>query len=149
MRPSATLLYRQGSLETALLSMYVSGAFRKLIHETRFDRLRIAGNDRHRLRSLPVLLKDMHVGRTIVAFLVALSLAMLPMSRVFAMAAMANGETTATNEMVAMQHHHCDHDAMPADHGMKDRPASADCAAKQAGRATPWRRPVGCHSARI
>jgi len=95
-------------------------------HETRFDHLRIAGDDRHRLRSLPVLLRDMQVGRTILAFLLALSLAMLPISRVFAM---ANGEPAA-NEMVALQHHHCDHDAMPTDHGMKDRQASADCAAK-------------------
>src|SRR5262249_53222006 len=79
-----------------------------------------------RLRSLPVLLKDMQVGRTILAFLLALSLTMLPISRVFAM---ANGETPAANEMVALQHHHCDHDAMPIDHGMKDRQAS-DCAAK-------------------
>jgi hypothetical protein len=69
----------------------------------------------------------MHAGRTILAFLVALSLAMLPMSRVFAM---TNADTAAANEMVAQQHHHCDHDAMPTDHGMTDGQAWADCAAK-------------------
>jgi hypothetical protein len=69
----------------------------------------------------------MHLGRTILAFLVALSLAMLPMSRVFAM---ANANAAAANEMVTSQHHHCDNDAMPTEHGMKDRQAFADCAAK-------------------
>jgi len=103
------------------------GPLQEADHETRFDHLRIAGDDWYRLRSLPVLLKDMQGGRTILAFLLALSLTMLPISRVFAM---ANGETPAANEMVALQHHHCDHDAMPIDHGMKDRQLSADCAAK-------------------
>jgi hypothetical protein len=69
----------------------------------------------------------MRVGRTIAAFLVALSLAMLPLSHAFAM---ASDETTVANEVVGSQYHHCDHDQMPADHGIKDIQASADCAAK-------------------
>jgi hypothetical protein len=69
----------------------------------------------------------MHIGRTILVFWVALSLAMLPMSRAFAM---MSDETTAANEIVASQHHHCDHDEMPTDNGMKDCQAFADCAAK-------------------
>jgi hypothetical protein len=69
----------------------------------------------------------MRVGRTILALLVALSLALLPLSRPFAM---ASDETTAATEAVASQDHHCDHDGMPGDRGMKDCQASADCAAK-------------------
>lgn len=68
----------------------------------------------------------MRVGRTIAAFLVALSLAMLPLSHAVAM---ASDETGTAHEIVASQHHHCDHDQMPIN-GMKDIQASADCAAK-------------------
>jgi len=73
------------------------------------------------------LLKDMHVGRTVLAFLMVASLALLPMSR---LSAMTKGDTTAANDVVGMQHHHCDHDSAPTDDGMKDRQAFADCAAK-------------------
>jgi hypothetical protein len=69
----------------------------------------------------------MRGARTILAFLVTLSLAMLPLSHAFAM---ASDETTAANEVVGSQYHHCDHDQMPIDHGMKGIQASADCAAK-------------------
>jgi hypothetical protein len=69
----------------------------------------------------------MHVGRTILAFLVALSLAMLPMSRVFAM---ISDQATAATEVAASQDHHCDHDGIPTDNGMKDCQTTADCAAK-------------------
>jgi predicted lipoprotein with Yx(FWY)xxD motif len=69
----------------------------------------------------------MRVGRTVVAFLVALSLAMLPMSR---LSAMASDQASAATEVVESQDHHCDHDGMPINHAMKDCQASADCAAK-------------------
>jgi hypothetical protein len=69
----------------------------------------------------------MRVGRTIAAFLVALSLAMLPLSHAVPM---ASDETGTAHEIVGSQHHHCDHGQMPIDHGIKDIQSSADCAAK-------------------
>lgn len=90
----------------------------------------------------------MCIGRTILAFLVALSLAMLPMARAFVAAgdeAMAS-EAVASEEVDASAHHDCDHEAMPSDvvvssahecchhdampSEMKGCPLSADCIAK-------------------
>jgi hypothetical protein len=87
----------------------------------------------------------MRIGRTILAFLVALSLAMLPLARAF----VASGdEAIASEVMVASAHEGCDHEvmasdgvvvsahecrdheAMPANDGMKGCQASADCIAK-------------------
>ena len=69
----------------------------------------------------------MRIGRTILAFLVALSLAMLPMARAF----VASGdEAMASEVMVASAHDCCDHQSMPADHVMKECQAAAGCTAK-------------------
>jgi hypothetical protein len=86
----------------------------------------------------------MRVGRTILAFWVALSLAMLPMARAFVaagdeamasdvMVASAHGcdhETMDADVAVSSAHDCCDHDAIPADHAMTECPASAACFAK-------------------
>jgi hypothetical protein len=69
----------------------------------------------------------MRIGRTILAFLVALSLAMLPMARAFVA---AGDEAMASDVAVASAHDCCDHDSMPADHAMTECPASAACIAK-------------------
>jgi hypothetical protein len=87
----------------------------------------------------------MRIGRTILAFLVALSLATLPMARAFVS---PGDEAVASEEVAASAHHDCDHEAMPsdvvvasahdccdhgslpADHAMKECPASAGCIAK-------------------
>jgi hypothetical protein len=88
----------------------------------------------------------MRIARTILAFLVALSLAMLPLARAF----VASGDEAMASEVlvasaahedcghaaiasdvvVASAHECCGHEAMPADHAMKGCPASADCIAK-------------------
>jgi len=67
----------------------------------------------------------MRIGRTILAFLLALSLATLPMAGAFAV---AKDEATASDEVVASGHDGCDHEATPADHAMKG--CQGDCAAK-------------------
>jgi len=85
----------------------------------------------------------MRSGRTILAFLVALSLAMLPMAGVFVACgdeAMASDVVVAPahgcdheaidSDVVASTHDYCDHGSMPADHAMKECPASAACIAK-------------------
>jgi hypothetical protein len=86
----------------------------------------------------------MRIGRTILAFWVALSLAMLPMARAFvgsADEAMASDVVAASahdcehgaktsDVVVASAHECCDHAAMPADQAMKGCPTSADCIAK-------------------
>jgi hypothetical protein len=86
----------------------------------------------------------MRISRTILAFLVALSLAMLPMARAFVAAgdeamasdvkvAAAHGcdhAATDSDVVVAPAHDCCDHGSMPTDHPMKDCPASAGCIAK-------------------
>jgi hypothetical protein len=87
----------------------------------------------------------MCIGRTILTFLVALSLAMLPMARAFVL---AGDEAIASEAVVASEHHDCDHKAMtpdfvvasaheccdhiavPVDHAMKGCSTSADCIAK-------------------
>jgi len=87
----------------------------------------------------------MRIGRTILAFLVAVSLALLPMAGAFAL---PNDEPTVSDAVVASAHDDCDHESMtsevvvasvhdccnhqsvPADHMMKDCNASAGCAAK-------------------
>jgi hypothetical protein len=87
----------------------------------------------------------MRIGRVIVAVLLALSLAMLPMARAFiapnneataseVVAASApdcsEHEAMASDVVVALAHECCDLEAMPVDHGMKGCRASADCIAK-------------------
>jgi hypothetical protein len=68
----------------------------------------------------------MRIGRTILAFLVAVSLAMMPMAGAFAV---PSDEPTASDVVVASAHDCCDHESMPADQ-MKDCQASAGCTAK-------------------
>jgi hypothetical protein len=87
----------------------------------------------------------MHIGRTILTFLVASSLAMLPMGRAF----VASGDEAMASEvgvasahegcdhasmasevMVASAHDCCGHQSIPADHVMKECQASAGCTAK-------------------
>ena len=69
----------------------------------------------------------MRIGRTILAFLVALSLAMLPMAGAFAV---PSDEPMVSDVVVASAHDCCDHESTPADHMMKECQASAGCAAK-------------------
>src|SRR5438876_484455 len=69
----------------------------------------------------------MRIGRTILAFLLALSVATLPMAGAFAV---PKDEVTASDEVVASTHDCCDHEDMPADHVMKECHASAGCASK-------------------
>ena len=86
----------------------------------------------------------MRIGRTILAFLVALSLALLPMAGAFAVPSdeallsdvvvtsahdPCDHELIASEDIGASAHDCCDH-AMPADHVMKDCQASAGCTAK-------------------
>jgi hypothetical protein len=87
----------------------------------------------------------MRVGRTILAVLLALSLAMLPMARAFVApgkeamasevvaASVHDGcehEAMASDVLVALAHECCDHESMPADHVMNECQASAGCTAK-------------------
>ena len=69
----------------------------------------------------------MRIGRTILAFLVALSLAMLPMAGAFAV---PSDEPMVSDVVVASAHDCCDHESTPADHMMKECQASAGCTAK-------------------
>ena len=69
----------------------------------------------------------MRIGRTILTFFVALSLAMAPGAGAFAM---QKDEVTASSTVVASAYDCCDDEGMPADHAMKDCQASAGCAAK-------------------
>src|SRR6266436_1866143 len=70
---------------------------------------------------------SMRIGRTILTFLVALSLAMAPVAGAFVM---QKDEVTASNVVVASAHDCCDDEGMPADHVMKDCQASAGCTTK-------------------
>ena len=87
----------------------------------------------------------MRIGRIILTFLVAASLAMLPMAGAFAVptdeptisdvvAAPAHEgcdhQSIASDVVVASAHDCCDHESMPADHVMKECQASAGCVAK-------------------
>jgi hypothetical protein len=87
----------------------------------------------------------MRIGRIILTFLVAASLAMLPMAGAFAVptdeptisdvvAAPAHEgcdhQSIASDVVVASAHDCCDHASMPADHMMKECHASAGCTAK-------------------
>jgi hypothetical protein len=87
----------------------------------------------------------MRIGRTILAFWVAMSLAMLPLAGAFAAPPdesmvsdltqssaqeHCHPESMASEVMVASAHDCCDHQSIPADHMMKDCNASAGCAAK-------------------
>jgi len=69
----------------------------------------------------------MPIGRTILAFLVALSVAMLPMTGGFAL---QKNDVTASEVVVASAHDCCDDEGMPVDHMMKDCHAAAGCASK-------------------
>jgi hypothetical protein len=64
--------------------------------------------------------------RTIVVFLVALSVAMLPLASGHA----APEAIPSPSNLVASAHDCCDHDGMPVDNAMKDCQAAAGCAAK-------------------
>jgi hypothetical protein len=85
----------------------------------------------------------MRIGRTILTFLVAASLALLPMGRAF----VASGDDATASEVASAHegcdhpamasdvvapsaHECCDHEAMATDHAMNGCPASADCIAK-------------------
>jgi len=86
----------------------------------------------------------MHTGRTILVFLLALSLAMLPMARAFIV---SGDQAVASEAVVASAQEDCDHTAMGSDvvvtsghdccdhemippHPMKGCPGSGDCIAK-------------------
>ncbi len=69
----------------------------------------------------------MQLARTILAILIALSLAVLPMARAFAL---PKGEVAASELVVASAHDCCDHEGMPAEHGSKECQAAAGCFAK-------------------
>lgn len=70
----------------------------------------------------------MRIGQTILTFLVALSLAMVPVAGAFAV---HEDVVAASNEEAAASSHDCcDGEGMPADHGMNQCQASAGCAAK-------------------
>lgn len=69
----------------------------------------------------------MRIGRAILAFLVALSLAALPMAGAFAV----QKDDVAPAEMqMASSHECCDDEGMPAGPAMKECQASAGCVAK-------------------
>jgi hypothetical protein len=87
----------------------------------------------------------MRIRRTILAFLVALSLALLPMASAFALPSdeptvsdvviasadhRCDHESIASEVVVASSHDCCDHQSIPADHVMKECLASAGCTAK-------------------
>jgi hypothetical protein len=87
----------------------------------------------------------MRIGRTILAFLVAVSVAMLPTAGAFAL---PSDEPTVSDAVIASDHDRCGHESMasevvvgsahdcchhqsiPADHVMKECHASAGCTAK-------------------
>src|SRR5262245_17281804 len=69
----------------------------------------------------------MRIGRTILAALVALSLALLPMAGAFAV---PRDEPMASDVVVASAHDCCDHESTPADQVMKECLASGGCTAK-------------------
>src|SRR5215510_12684993 len=87
----------------------------------------------------------MRIGRTILAFLVALSLTMLPMAGAFAVPSHepmesdvvmesadhhCDHESMGSEVVVASSHDCCDHQSIPADHMMKECNTSAGCTAK-------------------
>ena len=69
----------------------------------------------------------MRTGRIILTFLVAMSLALLPMAGAFAV---PKDEVTASDAVVASALDCCDDEGMPIDHMMKDCHAAAGCASK-------------------
>jgi hypothetical protein len=69
----------------------------------------------------------MHIGRTILTFLVALSLTMAPMAGAFAL---QNDEVAASSEAVASAHACCPDEGMPASPATNECHASAGCLAK-------------------
>jgi len=64
--------------------------------------------------------------RTIIVFLVALSVAMLPLGGSIA----APGDISSNSKLAASAHDCCDHDGVPVDNTMKDCQAAAGCASK-------------------
>jgi hypothetical protein len=87
----------------------------------------------------------MHIGRTILTFLVAASVALLPTAGAFALPSdeptvsddvIASGHdrcdhaSMASEVVVASAHDCCDHQSIPADQVMKECAASAGCTAK-------------------
>jgi hypothetical protein len=69
----------------------------------------------------------MAIGRTILAFWVALSLALLPTAGAFAV---PTHEMAASEVQVASGHDCCDDEGLPAGPAMKECQASAGCVAK-------------------
>jgi hypothetical protein len=87
----------------------------------------------------------MRIGRTILAYLVATSLAMLPMAGAFAVPSDepiisdvvagsahegCDHQSIASEDVVVASAHDCCHQSMPAGHLMKECHASAGCTAK-------------------
>jgi hypothetical protein len=69
----------------------------------------------------------MRIGRTILAFWVALSLALLPMAGAYAV---QNDELATSDVQVEPGHDCCDDEGIPAGSAMKECQASAACVAK-------------------
>jgi|SRR5713101_6155725 len=70
--------------------------------------------------------KGQFMVRSVIALVVALSVAMLPVAGGIA----APEEIPSASELATSAHDCCDHDGMPADNVMKDCQAAAGCAAK-------------------
>src|SRR5262245_18270292 len=69
----------------------------------------------------------MRIGRTILTFLVALSLSMAPMAGAFAF---QKDEVAASSVVVASAHDWCSDEGMPSNPAMNECQASAGCLAK-------------------
>src|SRR5712691_1729507 len=69
---------------------------------------------------------SVHIGRTIFALLICVSVAMLPVAGGIA----APADASSISEVVISAHDCCDHDGMPVDKMMKDCQAAAGCASK-------------------
>jgi len=67
-----------------------------------------------------------HIGRTILALLICVSVAMLPVAGGIA----APADASSISEVVISAHDCCDHDGMPVDNVIKDCQAAAGCASK-------------------
>ena len=67
-----------------------------------------------------------HIGRTILALLICVSVAMLPVAGGIA----APADASSISEVMISAHDCCDHDGMPVDKMIKDCQAAAGCASK-------------------
>jgi hypothetical protein len=86
----------------------------------------LAQSSLDRLIPCPISCCVMSIGRTILAFLVTVSLALVPIIGAFSM---PSDQLTASEPVITSAHHCCDEDT-PADHTMKDCQAAAGCFAK-------------------